>query len=173
MAEALIARTRSLLVVTRKFVALTAVPSGVVTRIGPVVAEGGTVARISVEETTVKFGALVPLNDTLLTLKKLVPRMVTSVPTGPSVGEKLVIFGRTRKVFVLMMIPPGVMTVNGPVVALVGTVVVSLFDALTEKFANVALNNTAVTPVKFAPVMTTLVPTTPLVGVKLVSRGGT
>jgi len=63
--------------------------------------------------------------------------------------------------------------VNGPVVALVGTIVVSLFDALTEKFANVALNNTAVTLVKLAPVMTTLLPTTPLVGVKLVSRGGT
>ena len=120
-----------------------------------------------------KFAELTLLNDTLVTSKKLVPRMVTSVPTGPSVGEKLVMFGSTRKVFVLMMLPPGVMTVNGPVVALVGTMVVSLLDALTEKFANDVLNNTAVTPAKFAPVMTTLLPTTPFVGVKLVSRGGT
>jgi len=56
-------------VVTRKFVALTAVPSGVETRIGPVVAEGGTVARISVEETTVKFAELTLLNETLVTLR--------------------------------------------------------------------------------------------------------
>ena len=62
---------------------------------------------------------------------------------------------------------------RGELVALVGTMVVSLFDALTEKFAKVALNNTAVTLMKLAPLMTTLLPTTPAVGVKLVSRGGT
>ena len=48
MAETLIVRTRSLLVVTRKFVALTAVPSGVETRIGPVVAVGGTIAFVGI-----------------------------------------------------------------------------------------------------------------------------
>ena len=98
--------------------------------------------------------------------------MVTSVPTGPSVGEKLVMFGSTRKVFVLMMAPPGVMTVNGPEVALVGTTAVSLLDALKLNPAAAALNKTAVTPLKLAPMITMSLPTTPLVGVKLVNRGG-
>jgi hypothetical protein len=40
------------------------------------------------------------------------------------------------------------------------------------KVALVPLNFTAVAPVKFAPVMVTLVPTGPLVGLKVVIVGG-
>jgi hypothetical protein len=43
---------------------------------------------------------------------------------------------------------------------------------LTVKFAFVPLNRTAVAPVKFVPLIVTLVPTGPLVGVKLVIVGG-
>ena len=41
------------------------------------------------------------------------------------------------------------------------------------KVALVPLNRTAVTPVKFVPVIVTAAPTRPLVGVKLVIVGGT
>ena len=40
------------------------------------------------------------------------------------------------------------------------------------KLAAVPLNRTAVAPVKFVPLIVTLVPTGPLVGVKLVIVGG-
>jgi hypothetical protein len=43
---------------------------------------------------------------------------------------------------------------------------------LTVKFALVPLNVTAVAPVNLVPLIVTLVPTGPLVGVKLVIAGG-
>ena len=43
---------------------------------------------------------------------------------------------------------------------------------VTVKLAAVPLNVTAVAPVKFVPLIVTLVPTGPLVGVKLVIVGG-
>ena len=76
-------------------------------------------------ELTVK-AALAPLNVTVVAPVKLVPPIVTLVPTGPLVGEKPVIVGAevelTVKLFVLVAVPPGVVTLNGPVVAPVGTV---------------------------------------------------
>ena len=77
---------------TVKLVVLVAVPPGVVTRSGPVVAPVGTVAWIAVPEVTVKL-ALTPLNATAVAPVKLVPLIVTFVPTGPLVGVKLVIVG--------------------------------------------------------------------------------
>ena len=55
------------------------------------------------------------LKNTFVAPRKLVPVIVTTVPTGPRAGEKPVMSGATRKSFVLMMVPPGVMTVIGPV----------------------------------------------------------
>src|SRR5438094_7517787 len=72
--------------------ALVAVPPGVVTLSGPVVAPAGTVAWIAVAEVTVKV-ALTPLNVTEVAPLSFVPLIVTLVPTGPLVGEKLVIVG--------------------------------------------------------------------------------
>ena len=43
---------------------------------------------------------------------------------------------------------------------------------LTEKVALVPLNRTPVAPVKFVPLIVTVAPTGPLVGVKLVIVGG-
>src|SRR3989442_471317 len=73
---------------TVKLLALLAVPPAVVTLIGPVEAPLGTVAAIEVDEFTVK-PALTPSNRTALAPVKLVPLMVTLVPTPPLAGEKL------------------------------------------------------------------------------------
>src|SRR5438552_8633288 len=77
---------------TVKLLELLAVPPAVVTLIGPLEAPAGTVAVIAVAELTVKL-ALVPLNRTALAPVKLVPLMVTLVPTGPLAGVKLVMVG--------------------------------------------------------------------------------
>jgi hypothetical protein len=80
---------------TVKFEALVAVPPGVVTLIGPVVAPDGNTAVIVVELTTLKEAAFVPLNLTAVALVKLVPVRVTIAPLPPQalVGEKLAIVG--------------------------------------------------------------------------------
>ena len=103
--------------------ALVAVPTGVVTLIGPVVAPIGTVASIEMAEVTVKL-ALTPLNITAVAPVKFVPLSVTLLPTGPLVGVKLVIVGAgiTVKLVVLVAVPPGVVTRSDPVVAPAGTV---------------------------------------------------
>ena len=107
---------------TVKLLGLSAVPPGVVTLIGPVVAPAGAVACIVASEVTVKLAAL-PLNVTAVAPVKLVPLIVTLVPTRPFVGVKLVMIGAgiTMKSFVLDAVPPGVVTLSGPVVAPTGT----------------------------------------------------
>jgi hypothetical protein len=76
-----------------------------------------------VAEVTVKL-ALTALNVTAVAPVKFVPLIVTLVPTGPLAGVKLVIAGAgiTVKLLVLVAVPPGVVTLNGPVVAPAGTV---------------------------------------------------
>ena len=71
-----------------------------------------------------KLVALTPLNVTALAPVKFVPLIVTLVPTGPLVGAKLVIVGAgmTVKLLALLAVPPGVVTLIGPVVAPAGTV---------------------------------------------------
>jgi hypothetical protein len=78
---------------TVKCVALVAVPPGVLTTIGPVVAPAGTVAVASVSLTTVAV-ATTPLKLTTVPVAvKLLPVKVTTVPTGPEVGVKPVSVG--------------------------------------------------------------------------------
>ena len=92
----------------------------------PVVAPEGTVVVIWVDELTVNV-ALVLWNFTEVVPVKLVPVTTTVVPTGPLVGEKLVIVGGgtvTVKFVALVAVPPGVVTAIFPVVAPVGTVAV-------------------------------------------------
>jgi hypothetical protein len=79
--------------VTVKLLVLVAVPPGVVTLSGPVVAVGGTVAWIDVAEVTENVSALAPLNVTAVAPVKSVPVIVTALPTGPLVGLKPVIVG--------------------------------------------------------------------------------
>ena len=68
--------------------------------------------------------ALAPLNVTDVAPVKFVPLIVTLVPTGPLVGVKLVIVGELATVNALgpVAVPPGVVTLSGPVVAPAGTV---------------------------------------------------
>src|SRR5437879_11659594 len=89
--------------ITMKLLPLVAVPPDVVTLMGPVVAPAGTVACITVAEFTVKL-ALTPLNRTAVAVVKLVPLMVTLVPTDPLVGAKLVIVGRLIMVKLLQLV---------------------------------------------------------------------
>src|SRR5258706_10147105 len=138
------------LAVTVKAPLLLAVPPGVVTLIGPVVAPAGTVAVIEVAELTVKV-APTPLTVTALAPVKLVPVIVTLVPTGPLVGAKLVMVGGlavTVKALLLVAGPPGVVTLVGPVVALVGTVAAIDVAEVTVKVAATPLKAHAVEPAK-------------------------
>ncbi len=72
--------------VTVKVDALAPVPFGVVTAIGPVCAPPGTVAWISVAESTLNVVAPTPPNVTPVAPVKPVPVTSTFVPTGPLVG---------------------------------------------------------------------------------------
>ena len=137
---------------------LVAVPALAVTEIRPVVAPLGTVAVILVTLTTVKLVAAVPLNLTAVTPVNPVPLIVTTVPTFPLLGEKLLIARPpppppvTLKLALLVPVPFGVVTEMGPVVAPFGTVVEMLPGPTTVKPATgVPLNATDVAPVKFAP----------------------
>lgn len=138
--------------VTVKCEALVTVPPAVVTEIGPVFAPFGTVASISVAETTVNCFALVPLNITALPPLKLLPVIVTDVPIGPLAGVKALITGGgiTVKVFVLVAVPPGVVTEIGPLVAPCGTIAI-IRDPFTWKLAVVPLTCTLVALARFVP----------------------
>ena len=72
---------------------LTAVPPGVTTLIGPLVAPEGTTASMLVADTTSNMGALTLLNKTSVAPRKWVPVKVTRVPAGPAVGVKRVKVG--------------------------------------------------------------------------------
>jgi len=157
---------------TVKLAALVAVPPGVVTLMGPVVAFAGTVAVICVLLFTVKV-AEAPLNLTAVAPVKVVPVTVTLVPGAPLVGENVVILGDTEKLAALVVLPAGVVTLILPELAPAGTVAVILIAELTVNAAEVPLKLTAVAPVKFAPLMTTLAPTVPLTGVNAVIRAAT
>jgi len=99
---------------------------------------------------------------------KLVPEIVTVVPDAPLVGVMLVIFGADGLVMVkeaaLVAVPPFVVTVIGPLVALSGTVAVMRRAEETTYFAAVPLKATALAPRKFAPETVTLIPGEPLAG---------
>src|SRR5437868_9364778 len=74
----------------------------------------------------------------------------------------------TVKLLVEVPLPVGVVTLIEPVVAPAGTVAVTCVSELTVQVAEVPLNVTKVAPVRFVPVIATLVPTGPLAGAKLV-----
>ena len=72
----------------------------------------------------------------------------------------------------MVAVPPSVITLTIPVVAPTGTIAVMDVSETTLKIlALVLLNLTAVAPVKCVPVMVTLIPIDPLVGVKLLMVG--
>src|SRR5258706_301001 len=127
-----------------------------------------------VAEFTVKLAGT-PLKRTSVAPVKFVPLIVTLVPAGPLVGVKLVIAGGLAdpvNTLALVAVPPGVVTLIDPVVAPAGTVACIVVAEFTVNVALTPLNFTAVAPLKFVPLIVTLVPTGPLVGVKLVIEGG-
>src|SRR5436309_6498353 len=107
--------------------------------IGPVVAPLGTVAVICVSEFTAKEAAA-PLKATAVAPVKCEPLIVTPVPTGPLVGLNELIVGAgvatvTVKLLELLAVPPGVVTLIAPLVALDGSVAVICVSELTVKEA--------------------------------------
>src|SRR5262245_60555063 len=89
---------------------------------------------------------------------------MTVVPVGPVAGVKPVILGATVKLVALVAVPPGVVTVIGPLVAPAGTIAVICPAESTVKLAGLPLNFTAVAPVKLVPLITTGMPTPLLSG---------
>jgi len=158
--------------ITVKLMALIPTPLAAVTEMGPVLAPAGTVAMIDVAETTLNEVAGVLLNATAVTPSRLVPLMVTVVPTAPVVGVNLVTVGAgTVKLVLEVVIPAAVVTVRGPVVAPVGTVALMAVAVLVTIVAGTPLKVTARAFARLAPVMVILLPTAPEVGVKLVMVG--
>jgi hypothetical protein len=143
----------------------------------PVVAPEGTGTTIAVAPQLVG-DATVPLNVIVLVPcvePKLVPAIVTEVPTGPAVGERDVMPGPTRIVNTTPLLAvPLTVTRTFPVLAPVGTGVTILVELQLVGAAGAPLNVTLLAPwvdPKFAPVIVTEVPTGPPVGERPVTVG--
>jgi hypothetical protein len=163
--------------VTVKFTPLLATPPTLTTTL-PGVAPVGTGATmlVSVQVDTV---ACVPLNVTVpRVVPKLDPEIVTDVPTGPDVGFRLVMLGGGVTVKDTPLLPtPPTNTTTFPVVAPGGTGIVMLVSDQLVDLPWVPLNVTKLDIVptvgpKFVPVIVTLAPTGPEVGLMLVIFGG-
>ncbi len=168
--DAALLTLRSLGPTTRKRFVLVAVPSGLSMRTGPVDAPFGTTASSSVKERFVKE-AMTPWNVTAVTLCNDVPWSRTTTPVAPTPGVKFVRRGSTRNALVLVIKPPGVATVTGPLRARSGTTAVSS-PGCAVNVAAPSLNHTWMAPVKLVPSNCTVSPTTPLVGAISTSQGG-
>ena len=144
-----------------KFVALVAVPPGVVITIFPVFAPVGTVAVTCRSEFMEKVAATPP-KVTFDVCVRLTPFSVTGVPTAPLGGLKLVNCGVTRKVLLLVRVPDVVVTVTGPVVAPLGTVACRKVVPLRVTVVAAALPNVTTDELlKFCPRIPILAPTLP------------
>jgi hypothetical protein len=115
--------------------------------------------------------AVVPLNLMVLVPcvePKPVPVTVTEVPTAPEVGARFVMLGAATTVNAMpALVTPPTVTVTLPVVAPVGTVVVSVVEVAAVTVAVVVLNLTVFAEgvvEKFVPVMVTEAPIAPVFG---------
>jgi len=146
---------------------LVAVPPGVVTANGPLVAPVGTNACTCDADTTVNCAAR-PASVTAVAPDRFAPEIVTLVPTGPLVGDNDEIdgaaTGTTTVKDPLVAVPPGVVTAKEPFEAPDGTVARTCDADTTVNCAARPASVTAVAPDRFAPEIVTLVPTGPLVG---------
>lgn len=133
---------------TVKLVADVAVPPAVVTRMAPVEEPAATVAVICVALFTTNDAAATLLNDTPVALVKLVPVMVTEVPTGPLLGVKLAMVGAavgavTVKSVAEMAKTEKPVTRIRPVVEPGATRAVTWVALMMEKLSDVVLLNEA------------------------------
>src|SRR5262249_51641315 len=155
--------------VTVKVTPLLGKPLTVTTTL-PVVAPAGTGTTMLVADQLVGV-AVVPLNVTVLVpcvAPKLVPAIVTNVPTEPLLGVSEVSVGgmATVKTCALLGTPP-IVTMTLPVVAPAGTGTTMLVADQLVGVAAVPLNVTvlvACVAPKLTPVSVTTVPTGPLAG---------
>src|SRR5262249_58073095 len=91
--------------------------------------------------------------------------IVTVVPQSPLDGVKPVIETVTVKLDALRVVPPGPVRPILPDVTPLGTTALSWVALTGMSFGDASpLNVTPVTPVRFAPVIVTVVPVAPLVG---------
>jgi hypothetical protein len=113
-------------------------------------------------------------------LTKPVPFTVSgkdSLPATAVAGAKLPIVGAglgsmTVNALVLVVVPPWVVTLMRPEVTPTGTTTVIVAASTTVKLATATpFRATEVAPVKLVPVRVMVVPTGPLVGVKLAIAG--
>ena len=149
-----------------------------VNEIVPVDAPTGTEVVILVEVEAVTTAAT-PLNSTTLlvgVVLKLFPEMITDAPTAPLAGLNPVIdgVGSTVKSLTLVTVTPLTVTEIFPKVAPAGTVVVMLVAVEEETAAAIPLKRTTFSVgvmLKFVPVIVTVVPSAPLLGVKLEKVG--
>jgi len=161
---------------TVKATPLLATPFSVTTTF-PVVAPAGTGATIFQPSQLVGLAAT-PLKVTVVepcVVPKLEPLIVTDVPTGPEVGDRVVILGVGKTVnFMPLLATPPTVTTTFPVPAPVGTgtliVVAFQLVGVAAVPANVTVLEPCVEP-KPAPVMVTTMPTGPVMGERLVSPG--
>jgi hypothetical protein len=146
----------------------------------PVVAPAGTLVvsflPLPTEESTT---ASTPLNSTILlaaVVLKSFPFIVTTAPTAPLVGVKLVMVGvgKTVKFDALVNVTPLTVTEIVPLVVPTGTVVVSDVVVAAVTTAVVPLKDTTLLAgvvLKFVPVIITVAPIAPLAGLKDVKVG--
>src|SRR2546426_1172743 len=143
----------------------------------PVVAAAGTctempvvLQNVGVADVPLKVTVLVPCAD-----PKLVPVIVTCVPTGPEVGLRLVMLGGGMTVKMTPLLArPLMMTTTLPVTADVGTETVMLVGLQLVGVATAPLKLTVLVPwadPKLVPVIVTCVPTGPEAGFRLVMLG--
>jgi hypothetical protein len=160
--------------VTVKFTPLLAIPETMTVTL-PVVAPAGTCAEILVGLQVVGVAG-VPLKANTLApwaRPRLVPVIVTDVPTVPLVGDMLVRVGGNVIVTRLLETPWTVTTI-GPVVAPRGTGTTILVLVQLVGVPRVPLNVTVLVPCedpKLVPAIVTAVPTAPDVGLSTVMLG--
>lgn len=117
--------------------------------------------------------AVVPLKLTLAAPVRLVPVMATVVPAIPLAGLRVLRVGSgavTVKGRPLLG-PPGVATTTLPVLAPGGTLVIIWVPEFTVKVAVMPLKVTLVALVRLVPAITIVVPTVPVVGLRLLRAG--
>ena len=143
-----------------------AVPPGVVTLILPDAPEA-TTAFIVVELTTVNDVAAIPPRLTEVAPVKFVPVTIIVSPVEALVGENEIIVGTEVNVKIIEdAVPPGVVTFIFPVAPVPTMAVMVLSLTIINDEAATPPKVTAVVPVKFLPVIVTVVPIPPLIGVK-------
>jgi len=147
------------------------VPPGVVTATAPV-APAATTAIICVEETTLKLIAGVPPKATAVAPLKFVPVIVTVAPCAALVGVNAVTVGGGIKVNpACVTVPPGVVTETAPLAPAPTTAFICVAETTVKLAAAVPPKLTALTPIKFVPLIVTVPPAPILVGVNVVIVG--